>query len=130
LRFTEEISPDQSTAQLVGPNGSAISGVKSAVDRADRTIMNVITPALGEGKYTIKWAAVTDNDNGHTNGQIVFTVAASSGASRSDSSSGGTSVDSTIASPGAGVGLGWILALSALVVTLVSLAVGMALRRR
>src|SRR5438874_12540395 len=32
LHFTEAISPDQSSAQLVGPGGSAMSGVTSAVD--------------------------------------------------------------------------------------------------
>src|SRR5512133_1615079 len=75
LHFSEAISPDQSSTQLVGPSGSSMSGVTSAVDRADRTVMNITTPALTEGKYTIKWAAVTEDDNGHTNGEIAFTVA-------------------------------------------------------
>src|SRR6476659_9972227 len=88
--FTEDISPDQSTAQLVGPSGPMTSGVTATVDRADRTKMTVTTAALADGQYTVKWAAVTEDDNGHTNGEITFTVSesATSGPS-SGSSSGG-----------------------------------------
>jgi methionine-rich copper-binding protein CopC len=136
LHFTEAISPDQSSAQLVGPGGSAMSGVTSAVDRADRTVMNITTPALSEGKYTIKWAAVTEDDNGHTNGEIAFTVAASGTASTtgstsgSGSSSGSSSGGGSSSLPTTGAGSDWSLAIVTLVMAVASLAAGVALRRR
>src|SRR4051812_27439416 len=46
LNFSEEISPEQSSAQVIGPDGTAIANASSAVDRAKRTVMNVTTPAL------------------------------------------------------------------------------------
>ncbi len=87
LTFTEDISPEQSSARLTGQDGSAMAGVASAVDRANRTRMTVITKPLQAGKYTIKWLAVTENDNGHTNGTINFEVGASSSVASSPGSS-------------------------------------------
>jgi methionine-rich copper-binding protein CopC len=74
ITFSEDISPDQSAAQLFKA-GTQMSGVTSAVDRADRTKMTVTTPALDPGQYQLKWQAVTEDDNGHTSGAINFTVA-------------------------------------------------------
>jgi methionine-rich copper-binding protein CopC len=75
ITFSEDISPDQSAAQLFKA-GTQMSGVTSAVDRADRTKMSVTAPALDAGQYQLKWQAVTEDDNGHTNGAINFTVGA------------------------------------------------------
>src|SRR5919198_5456646 len=88
--FTEDISPDQSSAQLVGPSGAMTSGVTASVDRADRTKMTIATPPLADGQYTVKWAAVTEDDNGHTNGDITFTVSesATSGPSTTGNTGG------------------------------------------
>ena len=88
--FTEDISPDQSSAQLVGPAGAMTSGVRAAVDRADRTKMTVTTPPLADGKYTVKWAAVTEDDNGHTNGDLSFTVSESATSGPSSGNTGNT----------------------------------------
>src|SRR5438309_9474935 len=62
IAFTEEISPDQSNAQLSHAGGAMMADAKAAVDRADRKVMIITTPALTEGKYTIKWHAVTEDD--------------------------------------------------------------------
>jgi methionine-rich copper-binding protein CopC len=78
LVFSEDISPSQSSAQLVGSGGPVTSGVTAAVDRAVRTRMTIATPALEAGRYILKWTAVTDNDNAHTFGQISFTVSGTS----------------------------------------------------
>lgn len=94
--YTEEISAEQSNAQLLGPDGAAVSGVTSEVDRAQRTNLNITTPTLAPGSYSIKWHAVTEDDNGITDGTITFTVAGGSsssttttGAGTSTTSSGG-----------------------------------------
>src|SRR5438093_6435084 len=55
INFTEEISPEQSNAQLSHAGGAMMADAKAAVDRADRKVMTITTPALTEGKYTIKW---------------------------------------------------------------------------
>jgi hypothetical protein len=107
--FTEDISPDQSSAQLVGPAGAMTSGVTAAVDRADRTKMTITTPPLADGKYTVKWAAVTEDDNAHTNGDISFTVSESATSGLSSSGNTGntgstTGSSSNQAMPPTGVG--------------------------
>jgi methionine-rich copper-binding protein CopC len=78
LVFSEDISPSQSSAQLVGAGGPVTSGVTAAVDRAIRTRMIITTPPMEAGRYILKWTAVTDNDNAHTFGQISFTVSGTS----------------------------------------------------
>ncbi|HET6312490.1 MAG TPA: copper resistance CopC family protein, partial [Chloroflexia bacterium] len=74
VTFSEEVSVDQSSAQLVSADGSAVSGATGAVDRANRNTMVITTPALADGKYTVTWRAVTEDDNGITNGTFSFTV--------------------------------------------------------
>ena len=74
LTFTEEMSVDQSSAQLASADGSAVSGAAGAVDRAKRNTIVITTPALADGKYTVTWRAVTEDDNGITNGTFSFTV--------------------------------------------------------
>ena len=74
LTFTEEMSVDQSSAQLASADGSAVSGAVGAVDRVNRNTIVITTPALTDGKYTVTWRAVTEDDNGITNGTFNFTV--------------------------------------------------------
>jgi methionine-rich copper-binding protein CopC len=129
LTFTEEVSVDQTTAQLAGPGGTDVSGVSAAVDRAERTKLSITTPALQPGQYTIKWAAVTEDDNGHSNGEIAFTVAGSSSGSTSSSGTGSTSGSSS-SLPTTGAGDGWVVMALALAGGALFLAAGFALRRR
>src|SRR5690348_7112690 len=44
LNFSEELSPDQSTATLTQSSGTAVAGATSAVDRATRTLETITTP--------------------------------------------------------------------------------------
>ncbi len=91
LTFSEEVSVDQSSAQLTSADGSAISGATSAVDRANRNTLTITTPALPDGKYTVTWRAVTEDDNGITNGTFSFTVGSGGGTSAGGmSDAGGT----------------------------------------
>lgn len=76
LNFSEDISVDQSTAQLTHADGTAVSDAAASVDRADRKKMTIQTPALTPGKYTVKWHSVTEDDNGISDGSFPFTVAA------------------------------------------------------
>src|SRR5439155_5680979 len=105
-----------------------------SVDRADRTKMTITTPSLADGQYTVKWAAVTEDDNGHTNGDITFTVSqsATSGPSTTGNA-GGTNTNTSSgnqAMPPTGSGdalpLTAIIAGAALALSIL----GVALRRR
>src|SRR5687768_713835 len=75
--FTEEISLTRSFAQVVRDRDGVALQATFAVDRANRKRMTISVAALSEGAYTIKWRAVTEDDNGITNGDIKFTVSAS-----------------------------------------------------
>jgi methionine-rich copper-binding protein CopC len=73
--FNEEISLTRSSAQVVNDADGGTIQANFAVDRANRKRMTITTAPLGGGKFTIKWRAVTEDDNGITNGEIKFTVA-------------------------------------------------------
>jgi methionine-rich copper-binding protein CopC len=75
ILFTEDISVDQSTAQVIWNRDGSILKATAAVNRANRKqlIIQMAAP-IGGGKYTIRWHAVTEEDNGITNGTINFTV--------------------------------------------------------
>jgi methionine-rich copper-binding protein CopC len=126
LTFGEETSVDQSNAQLMGADGNAVSGATSAVDRSDRTKMTISTPALAEGKYTVKWHTVTEDDNGIADGTFSFTVAASSGTGATTQSSSGTSESLPEAGAGQSATVMVLLALGALALA----ATGVSIRRR
>lgn len=137
INFSEDISVDQSYAQLFEAGGG-VSGVEANVDRANRKLMTIQTPALTPGKYTVKWHAVTEDDNGISDGTISFTV--SEAASATPGTTGSTSGSPSKTTP-SGVGnptslpatgstdtasLPLLLGLAALV----ALAGGVLLRRR
>ncbi len=128
--FTEDVSPEQSIARLSGPNGAMTSGVSSAVDRGDRTKMTITTPALQPGKYTISWAAVTENDNGHTNGKLTFTVADSASSTSSGSTTSSSTGSASSSTPATGAGDNSFMALVLVVAVALLLAGGFAFRRR
>ncbi len=89
MTFSEDISVDSSTAQLQGPSG-AVAGATAAVDRANRANMSITTPALSPGAYTVRWTAVTEDDNATENGSFTFTVAAAASAPATSSGQSAT----------------------------------------
>jgi hypothetical protein len=116
MAFSEELSVDQSHAELTSVDGSVVAGTKSEVDRAHRTSMFILTPVLPEGKYTVTWRAVTEDDNGITNGSFSFTVVGGGAMSGGGTSGGGASL------PGTGAGDGGVLTVAGL--ALAALLVG------
>ena len=74
ITFTEDVSIDQSSAQVIGPAGETLAGTSSAVDRADRRKLRITTPPLTTGAYMVKWRVVTEDDNAITNGEVHFSV--------------------------------------------------------
>lgn len=122
--FSEEASVDQSSAQLASADGSAVSGATSAVDRANRNTMTITTPALADGKYTVTWRAVTEDDNGITNGTFSFTV-----GSGGTMAGGATSTGGGASLPSAGSGDGVLLAVAELLLAALLLGAGILVKR-
>ncbi len=128
MRFTEEMNIDQSRAQLTSADGSAVSGATGGVDRANRNTMVITTPALADGKYTVTWRAVTEDDNGITNGTFSFTVG--SGAAMSGGTTGGaTNAGDGSSLPATGSGDATLLTLLGLLLAAVLLTAGNMARR-
>jgi methionine-rich copper-binding protein CopC len=104
ITFDEEVSVDSSTAEVDGPSG-AVSGASASVDRANRALMTISTPPLSGGEYTVRWTAVTEDDNATANGSFSFTVAGGAAAPATDPATDpATSGPSGAALPASGEG--------------------------
>lgn len=131
VTFSEEVSVDQSSAQLASADGSAVSGATGAVDRANRNTMVITTPALADGKYTVTWRAVTEDDNGITNGTFSFTVGSGGGTTGgTTTTTGGTTTGTGGSSlPATGSGDAPSLALLGLLIATLLLGAGTLAKR-
>src|SRR6266508_2608494 len=77
LVFSEEISakPDESNFTVTDEQGNVVG--KGQLDNTDldhKTQTGTLNTGLGDGVYTVKWNAVTPDDNGHTDGSFTFGV--------------------------------------------------------
>lgn len=80
INFTEDVSVDQSTAQISKADGATVKST-TTVDRANRKKMTIkMDTPLAAGSYIIRWHTVTEDDNGISDGNINFTVAAGGSA--------------------------------------------------
>ena len=73
LRFDEELNPDDSSVVVRDAAGSQVAE-GGPID--DNFTMAVELPALPVGAYQAHWIAITADDNGKTQGDLSFTVAA------------------------------------------------------
>jgi copper transport protein len=103
LWFTEAISPQFSSAQLVDGRGRTISGTSVDTGRRDPTLLAVSLPPIPAGTYSVVWRVLSSNDGHATSGFIAFTVG---GAASTDAVTTGP-VGGTTGSPG-GVLLRWL----------------------
>ena len=83
LVFSEEISakPDESNVTVTDEQGNEIG--KGGLDNSDldhKTQTVTLKAGLGDGIYTVKWFAVTPDDDGHSNGSFSFGVNKDPGA--------------------------------------------------
>ena len=83
LTFDDDLSPEQSNAQILQNDGKSVAGTTSLVDKTDRKKVTIQTSPLAEGKYSVKWHAVSADDNASTDGTFGFTVSASGSATPS-----------------------------------------------
>jgi methionine-rich copper-binding protein CopC len=77
LVFSEEISAkaDESNVTVTDEQGNEVG--KGGLDNNDldhKTQTATLKAGLGDGIYTVKWFAVTPDDDGHSNGSFSFGV--------------------------------------------------------
>jgi copper transport protein len=80
LWFSEEISPEFSSARVVDSAGATITGSRAQVDRGDPRQLSVELPSLGTGTYGLVWRVLAEDDGHATGGVVVFTVGAAAAA--------------------------------------------------
>jgi len=80
LWFSEEISPEFSSARVVDHTGKAITGSRAEVGGGDQAQLTVELPRLGTGTYGLVWRVLAEDDGHTTGGVVVFTVGAAAAA--------------------------------------------------
>lgn len=76
--MTEEIDPKRSALVVLDASGAQVDKNDSKVDLNDpnrKTLVVSLDPAkIKNGVFTVKWNAVTPDDNGASNGSFKFTI--------------------------------------------------------
>ncbi len=124
--YDEELKTIGPFITVTNAAGQQVDAGDSKVDLNDvdhKTIMATLKPGLGAGTYTIHWQAITADDNGVTQGTIVFTVQGTGTTVPAVSTTQATSSAPNLPNTGnAAQELGWLCAL-ALILGLFGLAV-------
>ncbi|MET8311910.1 copper resistance protein CopC [Micromonospora sp. NPDC005173] len=74
LRFSEDISPEFSTASLLDSAGRTVEGAHTAADRRDPRQLALQLPTLTPGTYGVAWRVLAEDDGHTAGGVVVFTV--------------------------------------------------------
>ena len=108
LWFSEEISPEFSSARVVDHTGAVITGSRIQAG-GDPRQLTVELPSLAAGTYGLVWRVLAEDDGHTTRGVVVFTVgaAAAAGTIPVAASAGVGSTAGTAATP-VGVLLRWL----------------------
>jgi copper transport protein len=106
LWFSEEISPEFSSARVVDRTGATVTGSRAQVNGGDPRQLTVELPSLGTGSYGLVWRVLAEDDGHTTSGVVVFTVGAAAAAGTIPVAAS-TRVAGTAATPG-GVLLRWL----------------------
>ena len=80
LWFSEEISPEFSSARVVDRTGAPITGSRAQAGGGDPRQLTVELPRLGTGTYGLVWRVLAEDDGHATSGVVVFTVGAAAAA--------------------------------------------------
>ena len=74
LWFSEEISPEFSSARVVDRAGATIAGFRAQAGAGDPRQLTVELPSLGRGSYGLVWRVLAEDDGHATSGVVVFTL--------------------------------------------------------
>ncbi len=97
LTFSEEVAKDVTTVSVTSADGTSATTGAATVDFDNPKMVTVGLTALTPGPYTIKWHAVTADDNGQTDGTITFTILNNTGGT---TNAGGTTGGGTTTTGG------------------------------
>jgi copper transport protein len=112
LWFSEEISPEFSSARIVDRTGATVAGSRAQAS-GDPRQLTVKLPSLPKGTYGLVWRVLAEDDGHRTGGVVVFTIggAATAGtipvAAGAGAAGQGAGVAGTAATP-MGVALRWL----------------------
>jgi methionine-rich copper-binding protein CopC len=90
LTFSEEVAKDVSTIAVTGADGAPVTTGAAAVNFDNPKLVTVGLKALSPGPYTIKWHAVTPDDNGQSDGTVNFMIVNNTGGTNPGTNSGTT----------------------------------------
>ena len=132
LTFSEDVGKDVTTVHVTRPDGSEMAAGAAQVDFDNGKLVTVALKALTPGPYTVKWHAVTTDDNGQTDGTFSFTIinntgGTTGGGTTAGGTTGGTTSGGTL--PQSGVPPVWPGALLLGALAGLLLSVGLLLRR-
>src|SRR5207302_412676 len=74
LVFSEPISVQLSSVQLLDVHGTPVPGMNVFNDLGPRGVLTAELPRLASGTYDIAWRVLSDSDGHVTQGHIVFGV--------------------------------------------------------
>ena len=74
LYFSEAIDPNLSKVSVMDANGKKVDAADAHLDPADATHLIVSLTQLGDGVYSVMWAAVSATDGHQTTGSFPFAV--------------------------------------------------------
>lgn len=143
--LTEEIDAAKSTFVVTNASGATVGTGKLDTDDLDhKTLRGALNSGLGNGVYTVKWTAVTTDDDGETTGSFTFGVnadttataapaattaatAAATTAAAATSAASATAVAATLPATGGESSVVWFALLGAAALLLIG---GLLLRQR
>jgi methionine-rich copper-binding protein CopC len=131
LTFSEEVAKDVTTVSVTGADGAEATSGPATVNFDDPKVVTVGLKALTPGAYTIKWHAVTADDNGQTDGTVSFMIVNNTGGGTTTTD--GTTTTGTTTTGGSTLpqsGEPSTLPLIGLVLAGLVFGAGLALRRR
>src|SRR5262249_15599913 len=107
LWFSEEISPEFSSARVVDHTGATISGSHAQAGGGEARQLTVELRSLGKGTYGLVWRVLAEDDGHTTSGVVVFTVGGAGAAAGTIPLAASVGEAGTAATP-VGVLLRWL----------------------
>ena len=107
LTFSEEVGKDLTTITVMHADGATMSDGTATINFDNPKLATVKLKSLIPGIYTVKWHAVTTDDNGQSDGTFTFTIVNNTGGgtmtgggTTGGTTSGGTMTDGGTTSGG------------------------------
>ncbi len=74
VTFDDDLDPAATTITVLGPSGQTVSAGQTQISTSAPKVATVAISPAGDGTYTVKWHAVSDDDKAVTEGTFTFAV--------------------------------------------------------